>query len=619
MSTTQVPRSFNASNSRSETIEEETEGTSGGLRASLDAGMARVRRWIRSRPPTPSTQTESGAYSWTQSPFDTRHRIEGPGEGASHGSESDDDNYDDDDDLLDLPLRIPLNDDVVTGGNAYGCGSSSMLHQQHVSEQGQTNTIMERTEDNLTPRQRALSEPDGVRIRDLVFQRALTAGVRRRHPPPTTVRPQRQQQFARLPTSPRGRGSSVELVAVSSSQLSASAAEVVYASTLPLHSTEDMSFEELDGDDEDETSTIVNSRQEGSGTPRTSGGTGMDSDSDPDPQREARSRWIVINQRFQFVITFVALIFSLLLFGILVCWVVLTSTYVVSIDKTCDVPLKFYYWFVTLQLIMDVFRSDIMRLFFRWDASSNQRIPCRVLSYNVGYLTYALLVLRMGINCVFLEKETTCPITAPELFQTSTAFVALSIAAWTTIVLGYLVPFCVVATLLTLNGYTPGSDSQRDGSSFTVFPSVMGAPPGCVDEMPIVMLEDFPAHYPMECCICMENFTGTDVIVETGCQHVFHKPCCRDWLQQARTCPVCRTDIPTALGSVDDHEENQGRSSVGHLGFGRGASTFVGRNDIHHEVVSLFRILRRRDRRQRRADNLEGAIGRPPESREAGN
>jgi hypothetical protein len=410
-----------------------------------------------------------------------------------------------------------------------------MLHQPHLPGQGQTNTTTERTENNLTLRQRALSEPDGVRIRDLVFQRAVTApqrnlrGVRRRQPPPTALR----QQFVRR-SNPRGRGSSVELVAVSSSQLSSSAAEVMYASTLPLHST-DASFEELDSEEEDEMSTIFNSTEEGSGTPRASSGTSMDiprhPDSDPDPQREVRSRLISINQRFQFVITLVALIFSLLLFGILVCWVVLTSTYVVSIDKTCDVPLKFYYWFVTLQLIMDVFRSDIMRLFFRWDASSNQRIPCRVLTYNIGCLTHALLVLRMGIKNVFLDKETPCPITAPEIFQTSKAFVALSIAVWTTIVLGYVVPFCVVATLLTLNGYTPASDSQRDGSTgasaspftSTVFPSVMGAPPGCVDQMPIVMLEDFPAHYPMECCICMENFTGTDVIIETGCQHVFHK------------------------------------------------------------------------------------------------
>ena len=146
--------------------------------------------------------------------------------------------------------------------------------------------------------------------------------------------------------------------------------------------------------------------------------------------------------------------------------------------------------------------------------------------------------------------------------------------------------------MLTMNGYTPLPDPQSGNSStpFTVFPTSMAAPPGCVDELPIVMLEDFPAHYPMECCICMENFTGTDAIVETRGQHVFHKPCCRDWLRHARTCPVCRTDIPTSLEGTEDQEGD------GDTGFGPSSSSLVGRNDLHHEVVSLLHILRRRDR-----------------------
>jgi hypothetical protein len=324
--------------------------------------------------------------------------------------------------------------------------------------------------------------------------------------------------------------------------------------------------------------------------------------SDPDPQRGARQRWIIINRRFQSVITVVALVFSLLLFAILLCWVVLTSSYVISIDKVCDVPLKEYYWLVTLQLILDVFRTDIMRFFFRWDASSNHRIPCRVVMYNVAYLIYALLVLRMGIRGVFSNDDTiSCPITAPQLFQSATIFVCLSVAAWTTIVFGYLVPFMLVAGLLTLNGYTPSSDAARDGPGarpFTVFPSVMGAPPHCIDEMPVIVLEDFPMQYPMECCICMENFTGTDVIVETGCHHVFHKNCCRDWLRQARTCPVCRTDIPAVLGILEVNTEVGGRNLGVSSGFGQGASAFVNRNDIHHEVVSLLQILRRYERQQ---------------------
>lgn len=326
----------------------------------------------------------------------------------------------------------------------------------------------------------------------------------------------------------------------------------------------------------------------------------------PDTNREARARWIRINRRFQLVITVVALVFSLLLFAILVCWVVLTSAYVVSIDKSCDVPLKAYFWLVTLQLILDVFRTDIMRLCFRWDANSNQRIPCRVITYNIAYLTYALLVLRLGIFSVLLDRGATCRQTAPELFQSSTAFVSLSIAAWSTIVLGYLVPFALVATLLTWNGYTPSSDAHPHGAPnpFSVFPSsAMGAPPGCVDQLKIVMLQDFSADHPMECCICMENFVGTEEIVETECNHVFHKQCCQEWLQQARTCPVCRMDIPDALEHADagptepNNRPPQRRGPSPRLGLGPAGRPFQ-RDGFHDEVVSFFRILRRRDRRQ---------------------
>ena len=44
-----------------------------------------------------------------------------------------------------------------------------------------------------------------------------------------------------------------------------------------------------------------------------------------DPERAARIRWVRINRRFQHVVTWVALLFSLLLFAILICWVMLTS------------------------------------------------------------------------------------------------------------------------------------------------------------------------------------------------------------------------------------------------------------------------------------------------------
>ena len=251
---------------------------------------------------------------------------------------------------------------------------------------------------------------------------------------------------------------------------------------------------------------------------------------------------------------------------------------------------------VTLQLILDVFRADIMRLFFNWDTSGlNRRIPCRIILYNIAYLTYAILVLRTGIKSVFMEEGTTCRDTASELFHSSTVFVILSIAAWATIILGYLVPFLVVASLLTWNGYTPTSDANPDGAGpFSVFPGAMGAPPGCVDQLRVVVLEDFAEDYPQECCICMEDFVGNDTIVVTECHHVFHKSCCREWLRQARTCPVCRMDIPEALEQAAESESEPRQRRRPRLGFGPTGRSLQ-RDGFHQEIL---RILRRRDRRR---------------------
>jgi Ring finger domain len=282
-----------------------------------------------------------------------------------------------------------------------------------------------------------------------------------------------------------------------------------------------------------------------------------------DDRLQARIRWVRINRRFQLVITAIALLFSLLLFGIMISWVVLTSAFVVSWDKPCDLPLKPYFWLVTLQLVLDVFRTDIMRFVFRWDSQSTERIPARVIVYNVAYLIYALLVMRMGIRSVVAPGATasTCKATAPDLYKASLAFVSLSIAAWATIICGYLLPFCVVAALLTLNGYNPSEDMHRhddnDGmlhrsiSTQPVFPSAFatsGAPPDCIDRLAVVPAHEF-SHgiYAKECCICMEEFNRQDVAVEAKCRHIFHKPCMREWLRQARTCPVCRDDIPSTL------------------------------------------------------------------------
>jgi len=54
----------------------------------------------------------------------------------------------------------------------------------------------------------------------------------------------------------------------------------------------------------------------------------------------------------------------------------------------------------------------------------------------------------------------------------------------------------------------------------------------------------------------MAEFTTREVIVATACNHVFHRECCDQWLKQSRTCPICRTDIISALDDASSSNTN---------------------------------------------------------------
>ena len=549
------------------------------LRASLDAGMAAVQRWIRSRSSSAASSSEPSASSGRSVTW-SNHR-ESSSEVISLSSRS-----------------AGLNNTATTGSlnnpdeeSHAGHRSLSHVHNNHPT------TIFEEDEDALG-RQRALSESDVVRIRD-IFR---SMGARRRRGGRSghgteNVRQLSSSAAAALyspATNPAvGNPSAATAPAQAPAPPDFLFAPVETTSSPRERSVTDGGLDnfrymeplEMTGPPAvGETSSVSTEHSEGTGG---------------DSERRARARWMQINRRFQFVITAVALLFSLLLFAILICWVVLTSAYVVSFDKRCDVPLKPYFWLVTFQLVLDVFRTDIMRFVFDWDSSSNQRIPSRVIIYNVTYLLYALLVLRLGVRSVFASGDTECRDTAPELYNASAAFVSLSLAAWATIICGYLLPFFVVAALLTCNGYNPSAAAQQSAAGATqpVFPAAYattGAPQGTIDMLHVLRIEDFPEDYPRECCICMEPF-GQKAVVETSCKHVFHKQCCREWLRQARSCPVCRMDIPSACqnSAQQSNSMNNGEASGGRTNAAASGATEIPIGPTGRPVVGLWRALRR--------------------------
>lgn len=49
-------------------------------------------------------------------------------------------------------------------------------------------------------------------------------------------------------------------------------------------------------------------------------------------------------------------------------------------------PLKAYFWLSTLQLVLDIFRADIMKWMCRYRSDSRERVPPRVIFYNFVYV-----------------------------------------------------------------------------------------------------------------------------------------------------------------------------------------------------------------------------------------
>ncbi len=292
-----------------------------------------------------------------------------------------------------------------------------------------------------------------------------------------------------------------------------------------------------------------------------------------DPDRVARMRWLQINRRFRCIMSSVALAFSFLLILLLVAWVVLIATYILSLPKTCDVPLKSYFWLATLQLALDFFRAEIMKWICRWSTNSRGGVPLRVLLYNIAYMIYAMLVLRLGIFSVFVE-DSTCYDTAPELFLASAVFVSLTLLAWTLIIVGYILPFAAVAVLLTRNGYFPnedldalnGTEGNRRARLLGILPNNLAnpAPPDCVEKLRVVIYDEINDSFQKECCICLMEYIEGDGIVATPCDHIFHKVCCKEWLQLSRSCPICRRDVVDELDEGSTLEEgavDSGRSN----------------------------------------------------------
>jgi hypothetical protein len=563
---------------------------SSGLAASLDSGMKSLRKWIRSRKfaaseAAPSAESNSDQISMRLGEDDisalsragndtvpvTTSRSCASGDSSSNISGSDGSSG-----FLyyrpnEVNVRHGVDDNIVYGSDD---GSSELFPLVNLSHTGGL-------------RNRAHSEPDRARVANYFFgsvysSRAVdTGGARNENPAtgrrntvdqinvtdeysPATIEEGNAISILELPTPP---------TPTPNDQSSHSTTDEILRDSTLVESIEPTTLPEPA--DHDNSSSSNNNNNNNATTATII-----------DPDRDARTRWLQINRRFRCIISSVALAFSFFLVLFLISWVILIATYIISLGKTCDVPLKAYFWLATLQLALDFFRAEIMKIMCRWRSDSRGGVPLRVLLYNVAYLVYAALVLRLGIVSVFV-RESTCYNTAPELFLASAVFMCISLLAWMLIIVGYIIPYATVAVLLTRNGYFPNADfddlndieGNRRGRLIGILPNNLSnpAPPECVEKLRVIMYDEINDSSQKECCICLQDYAPGDGIVATPCDHVFHKQCCKEWLNLSRSCPICRRDIVEALGEESTLEEGSLSDRGGHRprGWQRDASNLL--------------------------------------------
>ena len=75
-----------------------------------------------------------------------------------------------------------------------------------------------------------------------------------------------------------------------------------------------------------------------------------------------------------------------------------------------------------------------------------------------------------------------------------------------------------------------------------------------------------------ECAICLEHMSNNDVCT-TKCNHKYHLTCILDWItiQKKKTCPTCRTIIPTSnrpsanANANENENENENENALAEL------------------------------------------------------
>mmetsp|Transcript_38264 Transcript_38264/g.108196 ORF Transcript_38264/g.108196 Transcript_38264/m.108196 type:complete len:297 (+) Transcript_38264:41-931(+) len=214
-------------------------------------------------------------------------------------------------------------------------------------------------------------------------------------------------------------------------------------------------------------------------------------------------------------------------------------------NDVCDQPLALMLRLLYIITGIHVFNREIISRILCYNVARDGPVePCRVAFFRRASSSAAIVWPVAGIWMLMHSPKCSAELKlAVQVIIIYYAAVALVVV---------ILPTLVVTVMLFLirRGILP-------------VPSHNPAPDGFVDTLPTVQYDPCvfnddgpPGTYPAACPICIDDFTADKPITCTPCAstsqgHAFHTECLRGWLQRARTCPLCRTDLTKAPGSGD--------------------------------------------------------------------
>eukprot|EP00929_Paragymnodinium_shiwhaense_P112757 TRINITY_DN81020_c0_g1_i1.p1 TRINITY_DN81020_c0_g1~~TRINITY_DN81020_c0_g1_i1.p1 ORF type:complete len:312 (+),score=48.27 TRINITY_DN81020_c0_g1_i1:210-1145(+) len=228
---------------------------------------------------------------------------------------------------------------------------------------------------------------------------------------------------------------------------------------------------------------------------------------------------------------------ALLLIGLVVVLFWTESIYDTYQKAQCDQPLAMALRVLFVVITVFAFQREIIRHLLCYRYRDDPEEPGRVWAFKM--LTLAVALMWPFAAASMLRKTRTCN----RDLQEAVLVVVLAYVAFFFVV--FVLPAGYVSALLFLMrlGYIRVPRSEN------------AAPDDLIDSLakvefdPALFDGDARGGYPQECLICLDAFDANRAITRTPCTagrsngHVFHTQCLAGWLQCARTCPLCRSDL----------------------------------------------------------------------------